>query len=111
MIIPKPRGTWQWLAFLSPSVVMVLCSTALPEWLDAKHHHTHIDTIGTAIACGTYGLIASSVLSFGLGCWFARSEMSLLRRFECAMGHGFIIEFVSLLISFPGCVIAGQISR
>ena len=111
MTSPKPRGVWQWLAFLSPAVAMVLCGTALPAWLDAKYHDTRRDTIGTAIACGMYGLIVSSVLSLGFGCWLARDETSRLRRVERAMGYGIIIEIVSLLISYPGCAIVWKILR
>lgn len=90
---------------------MVICGTALPAWIDAKYHHTHEDTIGIAIVCWVSGLIASSVLSFGLGSRLARGEISWFRRIERAMGYGIIIEIVSLVISYPGCAIVGKMSR
>ena len=111
MTSPNPRNVWQWLAFLSPAVAMVICGTALPVGINAAHHRADGERIRIPIEGPLYGLLASSVLSLALGFWLARGETSRLRRVERAMGYGVIIEIGSLLVSFPGCFLIGQISR
>ena len=104
MIQKMPRTVWGWLAVLSPSVVIALSGTLIPNWVEAAYHVTGESRIGSAIDCGLAGIFASSLISLGLGYWMARDEVSLLRRCEQAIGYGIVIEFLNISIGFAGCM-------
>ena len=105
MTFPRPRKVWQWLLLISPAAVMILCGIVIPSWIVGARERS----LGTTLMINTYGIWVSVALSLGLGYWWSRGEKSFLRRAIRAFGLGILIEFVNVLVAFPGCIVLGAI--
>jgi len=114
MTFPKPRNLWQWLALLSPTLVMVVCGTLIPQMIIASRRRSGNWVprlpFDVSLSWAWYGLVASAALSLCLGFWLAPDESVLFRRVGIVIGYTLLIETISLLVSFPGCFAMGLLS-
>ena len=114
MTSPKPRSVWQWLALLSPAVVMVLYGTILPGWLERDSDGGY-DKI-TRISVGLDGIMVAALMSLILGFWWAwKAHDSLRERSVFGLVYAIVIAFVNLAVAYAGCnaalIVGSAISR
>ena len=107
--IPKPRSVWEWLAFFSPAITMIICGTLIPKWINTTHHETGSRAIalamGTGITWGIYGIVIAGMISVVLGFQLVRKEeVSFYKRCAYTCAYAFVIAFINLFVAFPGCI-------